>query len=88
MHNVLAAARQAERAGDVYATFLRHVEVELPALPKGVTVVLADPRACGCRSDECYFCTAVDDAVYGAAWEEEQAEWRERFGHMFPEWED
>lgn len=84
MHNVTLAARAALANATTYAIYARHAEVELTPLPEGVTVVTLDPRACGCRSDECYFCAALDDAVWGAAWREEQAEWEEKYAV----WED
>lgn len=83
MNNVLAIARQAETAGAVYAAFLPLVEVELAPLPEGVTVVLADPRACGCRLDGCYFCDALDFAVWEQARIEEEQEIRERYWHVY-----
>lgn len=94
MNDIQFAAQQAEAAGRTYEIFLRHAVVELPALPEGVTVELNDPRMCGCRSDECYFCGAIDDAVWDLAYAEELAEWREKYGagwHVCtpecPEWE-
>lgn len=93
MNNVQFAAQQAEAAGHTYAIFLRHVEADL-TLPQGVTVELVDSRACGCRSDECFFCVAIDDAVWGLAYEEEEEELRRKYGggwHVCtpecPEWE-
>lgn len=92
MNNVQYLARQAERDADLYSTYLRHVDVA-PVLPQGVTVVLADPRACSCRSDECFFCVAVDDAVQEMARRDEEAELDERYGtgwhvcdERCPEW--
>lgn len=85
MNNVQFAAQQAEAAGHTYAIFLRHVEADL-TLPEGVTVELVDSRACGCRSDECFFCVAIDDAVWSLAYEEELAEWSQKYGGEDADW--
>lgn len=83
MYNAIAVARRSETAGLVYATFLPFVEVELAPLPEGVEVVLADPRACGCLRDECYFCEALDFAVWEQARIEEEQEIHERFYYIY-----
>lgn len=80
MNEVQYAARQAVAANAVYSTFLPWVEVELPALPEGVTVQLVDTRACGCLRDDCFYCDALDLAVWDLARIEEDNERAEKYG--------
>jgi hypothetical protein len=61
------------------AVYGPHVVVELPALPGGVTVDAAvDAKSCGCGDPACYFCVALDEAVWEAVWRDELEDWREK----------
>lgn len=84
MRNIVAEQNRAESIGHLYSSYLQHLDVQLPELPQGVTLVRVDTRLCGCRKDDCFFCVAVDDALDQAVWADEEAE---RYGWDLP-WED
>lgn len=80
MRNMVAEQATAESFAHLYSSYLRTLDVQLPALAEGVTFTLADSRACGCREDECYFCGAIDDAIDEVIAHDEWHELTDRYG--------
>jgi hypothetical protein len=82
------AARRNEALYDAYSTAIRLGGLPVDyTLPAGVTVpgFEAKPFACGCRSEECFFCGQELDAMEVACWEDEQTEWEMKYSRRFYE---